>query len=90
VHVRASVVPDGDDVRFVVDDDGPGIPASEREQVLDRFSRGAGARGAGFGLGLALVTQQVQLHHGAIVIGVSPAGGARIDIRLPAMNGTLG
>jgi signal transduction histidine kinase len=58
--------------------------------VLDRFGRGAGARGAGFGLGLALVTQQVQLHHGAIIIGVSPAGGARIDIRLPATNGKLG
>jgi hypothetical protein len=41
-------------------------------------------------LGLALVTQQVQLHHGAIIIGVSPAGGARIDIRLPATNGRLG
>jgi two-component system sensor histidine kinase PrrB len=90
VHVRALVEPHGDEVRFLVDDDGPGIPASEREHVLDRFGRGAGARGAGFGLGLALVTQQVQLHHGAIVIGVSPAGGARIDIRLPATNGTLG
>jgi signal transduction histidine kinase len=87
VHVRATVEPDGDQVRFVVDDDGPGIPASEREHVLDRFGRGAGARGTGFGLGLALVTQQVQLHHGAIVLGVSPAGGARVDIRLPASNG---
>ena len=90
VHVRAAVEPDGDVVRFVVDDDGPGIPASERELVLDRFGRGAGARGAGFGLGLALVNQQVQLHHGAIVIGVSPTGGTRIDIHLPASNGKLG
>ena len=80
----------GDRVRFVVDDDGPGIPASEREHVLDRFGRGAGARGTGFGLGLALVAQQVQLHHGAITIGVSPTGGARIDIHLPASNGKLG
>ena len=90
VHVRASVEPAGDEVRFVVDDDGPGIPPSEREHVLDRFGRGAGARGTGFGLGLALVAQQVQLHHGAIVIGVSPGGGARIEIRLPASNGKLG
>jgi two-component system sensor histidine kinase PrrB len=90
VHVRAAVEPDGDVVRFVVDDDGPGIPASERELVLDRFGRGAGARGKGFGLGLALVNQQVQLHHGAIVIGVSPTGGTRIDIHLPASNGKLG
>lgn len=90
VHVRATVEPDGDRVRFVVDDDGPGIPATEREHVLDRFGRGAGARGTGFGLGLALVAQQVQLHHGAITIGVSPTGGARIDIHLPASNGKLG
>ena len=90
VHVRATVEPAGDEVRFVVDDDGPGIPASERGHVLDRFGRGASARGAGFGLGLALVAQQVQLHHGAMVIGVSPAGGARIEVRLPTSNGKLG
>jgi signal transduction histidine kinase len=87
VHVRAAVEPNGSEVRFVVDDDGPGIPAAERAHVLDRFGRGTGARGPGFGLGLALVTQQVNLHHGAIVIGDSPSGGARIDIRLPAPNG---
>ena len=90
VHVRATVEPSGDEVRFIVDDDGPGIPASEREHVLDRFGRGTGARGTGFGLGLALVAQQVQLHHGAIAIGESPGGGARIEISLPASNGKLG
>jgi signal transduction histidine kinase len=87
VHVRAAVEPNDQEVRFVVDDDGPGIPVDERAHVLDRFGRGAAARGAGFGLGLALVTQQVQLHHGAIRIADSPTGGARIDIRLPASNG---
>jgi signal transduction histidine kinase len=86
-HVHATIAPNGQELRFVVDDDGPGIPATERQHVLDRFGRGTGAKGTGFGLGLALVTQQVQLHHGVITIADSPTGGARIDIRLPLSNG---
>ena len=87
VHVHATVEPNGHELRFVVDDDGPGIPDAERAHVLERFSRGAGAQGTGFGLGLALVAQQVELHHGTMAIMASPTGGARVDIRLPAPNG---
>jgi two-component system sensor histidine kinase PrrB len=87
VHVHATVEPNGRELRFLVDDDGPGIPAAERARVLERFGRGAGARGGGFGLGLALVAQQVELHHGTVVITDSPSGGVRVDIRLPASNG---
>jgi two-component system, OmpR family, sensor histidine kinase PrrB len=70
-------------LRLTVDDDGPGIPPAERAHVLGRFARGSGTRGQGSGLGLALVDQQVQLHHGALEIGDSPLGGARVQVRLP-------
>jgi signal transduction histidine kinase len=87
VHVRATVEPNGRELRFLVDDDGPGIPSSERSRVLERFGRGAGAQGTGFGLGLALVAQQVELHHGTVAITDSPTGGARVEIHLPTSNG---
>ena len=43
----------GDGVRIVVSDDGPGVPAPERDVIFERFRRGDDAE-AGFGLGLAL------------------------------------
>ncbi len=71
-------------VVVTVDDDGPGIPAAERDQVTERFVRGTGAGGAGSGLGLALVAQQGVLHDGALQIGDAPLGGARMTLRLRA------
>jgi two-component system, OmpR family, sensor kinase len=73
-------------VRLWVDDDGPGIRASERERVFDRFHRAdpARARGAGgTGLGLAIVRAIVDAHGGRVWATESPLGGARIVIELP-------
>ena len=84
---------DGDDLILVVDDDGPGIPESEREHVFDRFTRLDEARGraeGGAGLGLAVVRRAVE-HHGGTVSVVDGAieagglGGARFVVRLPAI-----
>jgi len=47
-----------------VEDDGPGIPATERDRVLERFYRVAGSPGSGSGLGLAIV-REIALAHGA-------------------------
>ncbi len=94
-HARSAVVvsltensgPDGTaDVRLAVGDDGPGIPAADRERVLDRFVRldEARARDAGgAGLGLAIVRAVVLAHGGRIEVGASPQGGARITVQLP-------
>jgi two-component system sensor histidine kinase PrrB len=75
-----------DDGRLVVrvEDDGPGIPAGERERLLEPFARGADARPDGTGLGLAIVAQQAALHGGDLQLGDSPTGGLAVEVRLPA------
>jgi signal transduction histidine kinase len=80
----------GGEVRLTIDDDGPGIPESERERVLKRFVRLDEARSrddGGSGLGLAIVDEVVRDHGGSVFIGQSPAGGARVEVRFPAGQG---
>jgi signal transduction histidine kinase len=72
---------------LAVDDDGPGIPESERERVLKRFVRLDEARSrddGGSGLGLAIVDEVTRAHHGSLSISQSPLGGARVQVSLPA------
>jgi two-component system, OmpR family, sensor histidine kinase PrrB len=75
-----------DDGRLVVrvEDDGPGIPAGERQRLLEPFARGADARPDGTGLGLAIVAQQAALHGGDVRLRDSPSGGLAVEVRLPA------
>ncbi len=73
-------------VEITVDDDGPGIPESEREEVFRPFYRLDSARGpdtAGTGLGLTIARDVLRAHGGDLTIEVSPAGGARARMRLP-------
>ncbi len=70
-----------------IDDEGPGVSATDRDAIFDRFVRGrsAGARGDnnGTGLGLALVVQHITAHAGNIQVLDRPGGGARFRIELP-------
>jgi two-component system sensor histidine kinase TctE len=68
-----------------VEDDGPGIPATERERVLERFYRVPGSPGSGSGLGLAIV-REIALAHGAeLRIESGSAGrGCRATLLFPA------
>jgi signal transduction histidine kinase len=73
-------------VVLTIDDDGPGIPESERVRVLHRFVRLDEARSrdeGGSGLGLSIVDEVVRAHGGSVLIEESPLGGARIQIALP-------
>jgi signal transduction histidine kinase len=76
----------GERIRFAVEDDGPGIPAGQRERVFARFYRTDAARdraSGGTGLGLAIVSAIAEAHGGSVAAGRSPEGGARIEIELP-------
>lgn len=90
-HARTTVAlavrDTGDTVELVVDDDGAGIPADQRERVFERFVRldEARARDAGgSGLGLAIVRAIVAAHGGTVEVTDSALGGARVVVRLKA------
>jgi two-component system sensor histidine kinase MprB len=75
---------------LTVRDHGPGIPAADRDHVFDRFYRGSGARGRpGSGLGLAIVRQVAETHGGTISVDEAPGGGARFELRLPALDAAV-
>jgi len=73
-----------------VTDSGVGIPAEERDRVLERFVRGSNARGAGSGLGLAIVSEVAQLHGATIDIATGPDGkGTSVRLRFPVLSAPL-
>jgi signal transduction histidine kinase len=83
--ITVEVAEEDGQARITVSDDGPGIPAADRERVFDRFTRldDARARDAGgSGLGLAIVRELVRRHHGTVTLG-DAAPGLRVDVRLP-------
>lgn len=69
--------------RLEVGDEGPGIPAQERDRVFERFHRASAADDGGTGLGLAIARWVVDLHGGEIDIVPTPHG-CRIRVDLPA------
>lgn len=74
------------EVEIQVRDNGPGVPEAFRERVFEPFFRlpGHAEREGGVGLGLSLVRQIVQRHHGRIRIDTPPQGGGCFVITLPA------
>ena len=68
-----------------VDDEGPGVPLSERERIFEPFYRGAGqARShGGAGLGLAIARSIAGAHNGTIAAETAVGGGARMIVRIP-------
>jgi signal transduction histidine kinase len=67
-----------------VSDDGPGVPADQRQRIFEPFVRLPRTPGGGTGLGLAIVRRTIEAHGGAITCDSSPTGGARFTLRLPA------
>lgn len=81
---RVGVHVDWDAARFRVDvdDDGPGVAASDRDRVLERgWSTKSGTAGTR-GIGLSLVAQIAERCGGGVEVGSSPWGGARLTVEL--------
>ena len=73
----------GERVRLIVDDQGPGVPALERERIFVRFFRGVGEavlRTSGVGIGLSVVKDFVSQMGGQIDVEDNPTGGARFVV----------
>ncbi|MGB0498319.1 MAG: ATP-binding protein [Rubricella sp.] len=73
---------------FIVEDDGPGIPAEAREEAVKPFTRLDAARnqnaGGGVGLGLSIAADVARAHGGSLTLGESHAlGGLRATLRIP-------
>jgi signal transduction histidine kinase len=65
-----------------VSDDGPGVPAGDRERIFRRFWRRDRAQGDSRGLGLTIVARVVEAHDGSISVDNAPDGGAVFTLKL--------
>jgi two-component system osmolarity sensor histidine kinase EnvZ len=85
-HIWLSSVPVEDGVDILIDDDGPGIPAAERDRVFQPFVRLDASRNSstgGIGLGLTIARDVARSHGGDVRLETSPYGGLRARVHLP-------
>ncbi|WP_062013341.1 ATP-binding protein [Aureimonas sp. AU4] len=86
-HLRVQARKDGRWLTVSVEDDGPGIPAEQREEVFKPFVRLDEARNidaGGTGLGLAIARDIARSHGGDILLSDSSLGGLKAMVRVPA------
>ena len=87
-HLSVSLIRLDTDLEVTIADNGPGIPASEREKVFRRFYRLDQSRsGSGNGLGLSMVSAIISLHGGRITLEDNHPG-LRTVIRIPLVEAT--
>ena len=70
-------------IYFTVADRGPGLPATMRERLYQKFQRGDAAKAGGLGLGLSIIRGFVTAQGGDVVAGENPGGGAVLTVYLP-------
>jgi signal transduction histidine kinase len=88
--VRFVVERDSAEARFVIRDEGIGIPENDQQMLFTAFHRGAnvGSR-AGTGLGLLLVKRCVELHQGKVRIESQIGNGTTVTVKLPVFESNL-
>ena len=86
-HIRVTTGRDGSDVVFIVTDDGPGIPDSEKKQIFQMFYTGSTAVAdsrRSLGLGLSLCRSIVTAHGGEITVSDNLPVGTVFSFTIPA------
>jgi signal transduction histidine kinase len=84
VYLDLSV--DDTTVRISIRDFGPGIDPEKREAIFDRFYRiddSRSKKNGGFGLGLSIAREIVELHSGSVSVDSSPGEGSTFTVSLP-------
>lgn len=82
-QVELSISQTGDGFVIEIQDDGPGIPETERDQVFSRGMR-LDEQASGHGLGLGIVRDIVEAWGGKLQLGTAEIGGLLVNIKLPA------
>jgi signal transduction histidine kinase len=82
-RARVEAVHEASRLIVTIDDDGPGLPAERRAEVLERGRR-LDEQVPGSGLGLAIVADIALLYGGRLALEAAPAGGLRARLDLPA------
>ncbi|MGI5137537.1 MULTISPECIES: ATP-binding protein [unclassified Streptomyces] len=82
VPVRLGLEREDGVVRLCVADKGPGLAEEDAARIFDRFFRAG--RGAGSGLGMAIVQGVVAAHHGEVSVRTAPGEGLAVTVTLPA------
>jgi signal transduction histidine kinase len=88
LRAQAGAGEDGEEVQVTVEDQGIGIAPDEAARVFEPFYRGREVTDAqihGNGLGLSLVKQVIEAHHGRVSLVSAPGQGSRFTLHLPAM-----
>ena len=82
-QVRIAASPLGPrQLSLVIEDDGPGLPPQDREEMVRRGAR-LDENAPGSGLGLSIVDELVRAYGGEMTLGASPLGGLKVELILP-------
>lgn len=80
--VAVAAAPDDRWLILTIDDDGPGLSAAQAAQAMHPGQR-LDENAPGFGFGLSITRELVELYGGSLVLGAAPASGLRVTVRLP-------
>ena len=79
--------------RLSVEDEGPGVPAADRDRIWKpyrRLDRDVRTQVQGSGIGLSVVSELVSLHEGRVWVDEASGGGARFVLELPLAEASVG
>ena len=83
-RIEVSIAMDGDFVKILIRDNGPGVPEDEIDHIKMKFYKGSNAKERGSGIGLAVCDEIIKYHGGNMELANAEGGGFIVTINLPA------